>query len=196
MRRLLSCKALFITPTFAWKINPHHLVMCRLEQEICPNRRDRHTNRQFSWSSRITCILTLIWPVWWVSSLSAAARVSRSPRGVWAPRSRSGGGRYVPAAPAPSWCCHASSTWPACSGTRPGNKRRGVIYAIFWEISSQSIESITVKFSLALLCAGLIVSNSCGMHFLWGKNSMIYRNFVKLKPCFSAGVTAPVLITK
>ena len=66
----------------------------------------------------------------------------------------------------------------------------------FGEISDQSIESITVKFSLALLCAGLIVSNSCGMHFLWGKNSMIYRNFVKLKPCFSPGVTAPVLITK
>ena len=61
MRRLLSCKALFITPTFAWKINPHHLVMCRLEQEICPNRNDRHTHRQFSWSSHITHHMYKLW---------------------------------------------------------------------------------------------------------------------------------------
>ena len=84
MRRILSCKALFITPTFAWKINPI-ILWCA----DCNNKRfgpieetDTHTDsfhcHHTCINSDLTCLVSFL-------SLRCCSRLSISSGGMGSP---------------------------------------------------------------------------------------------------------------
>ena len=209
MRRHLSCK-LLLSPRIVEKDLKTILfaqLLLYLKDPVSipathqmPNKqKDRHTidlcstDRLCWWLTCLVSFLSLLC----CSLLSISSGGMGSPEQVWGWALWAG--RPGPFLVLSSFLHLALLFWNQTWKTKLGMKINISVSITNWQKywRNQSIDWINhCKVFISLLCAALIVSNSCGMHFLWGKNSMIYRNFVKLKPCFSPGVTAPVLITK
>ena len=127
-------------------------------------------------------------PVSSTSSLSAVAPCARSPLVGWVHQSRSGGEHCGPVGPGLSWCCPTSSTWLVCFETKPAEHKVDINYnqtRLFckWTFNRNGCVFAIINYchySREISVINVDCSWSFGMHFLFGRNSMIYHNFVKL----------------